>query len=92
MRFEYVGCTEAADHRSGITVTFRAVIGATEFAHVSIDLVVDHQPIGQSVSVPLKPVLELKGVDDWPEIRLYPIVATLAVMAACPTDFVISWT
>jgi hypothetical protein len=56
-----------ANHRSGITATFKAVIGATEFAHVSIDLVVDHQPIGQPVTVLLKPVLELKGIDDWPD-------------------------
>lgn len=78
MKFEYAGCTEVADHRSGITVTFKAVIGATEFAHVSVDLVVDHQPIGRPVTVPLKPVLELKGIDDWPEVRLYPIVDHVA--------------
>jgi hypothetical protein len=30
MTFEYVGCTEVANHRSGITATFKAIIGATE--------------------------------------------------------------
>jgi hypothetical protein len=78
MTFEYVGCTEPADNNAGINVTFKAMLGTTQLAHVSVDVVVDHQPVGHVVTAALTPVLSVTGLNDWPDIQLYPIVDHVA--------------
>jgi hypothetical protein len=78
MTFQYVGSTEPGDNNAGINVTFKAMLGTTQLAHVSVDVVVDHQPIGHVVTAALTPVLEVSDLNDWPEIQLYPIVDHVA--------------
>lgn len=38
----------------------------------------DHQPVGHVVTAALTPVLAVTGLNDWPEIQLYPIVDHVA--------------
>ena len=78
MTFQYVSSTEPGDNNAGINVTFKAMLGTTQLAHVSVDVVVDHQPIGHVVTAALTPVFEVSDLNDWPEIQLYPIVDHVA--------------
>jgi hypothetical protein len=65
-------------HASGAKDVFQALLGGRAYTTVSVDLVV-----GLSTSQPpqearLKPLIDISWPDDWPMVRLYPLVDHIA--------------
>ena len=78
LRFEFLDCKQPALGASGRKVRFNAYIGTIQVIVLGVDLVVDHQPIGKSITRQLEPVIDLDEITVWPKVRLYPIVDHLA--------------
>jgi len=78
LRFDFLDCKQPAPGASGRKVRFNTYVGTTQVIVLGVDLVVDHQPIGQPVTHQLEPVIDIEGVAFWPVVRLYPIVDHLA--------------
>jgi len=70
--------TKPSENHAGITARFGVFVGTGRLTIISVDVVVDHVPIGNTVVAPLTPVLDVRGVEDWPDIQLYPVVDHVA--------------
>lgn len=75
LRFEYRGRTDLAATAT-VRVSFDVLVGTRTEAVVKVDLVARPCPSGDLR--PLKPSVPIDWPDDWPVVRLYPIVAHVA--------------
>jgi hypothetical protein len=78
VRYDYRERTEIMGNRPTTRVSFRILVGPRTEGIVSVDLVV-HSPLhGTPEPRRLKPSVPVEWPDDWPVVKLYPLVAHVA--------------
>ncbi|KOV80440.1 hypothetical protein ADL03_33530 [Nocardia sp. NRRL S-836] len=78
VRYEYRGHTEMTEDRPTTRVSFTILVGLRTEGTVSVDLVV-HSPLhGTPELRRLHPTIPVDWPDDWPVVRLYPLIAHVA--------------
>lgn len=78
VRYDYRGRTEMSENRPTTRVSFNIMVGLRTEGTVSVDLVV-HSPLhGTPELRRLQPSVPVDWPDDWPLVRLYPLIAHVA--------------
>lgn len=78
VRYVYRECTETTENRPTTRVSFNILVGLRTEGTVSVDLVV-HSPLhGTPELRRLRPSVPVDWPDDWPVVKLYPLIAHVA--------------
>ncbi|SDF88626.1 Nucleotidyl transferase AbiEii toxin, Type IV TA system [Lentzea fradiae] len=78
VRYDYRGRTEMTENRPTVRVSFNILVGPRTEGTVSMDLVVHSLLHGTPELRRLQPSVPVDWPDDWPLVRLYPLIAHVA--------------
>lgn len=78
VRYDYRGRSELTENRPTTRVSFNIMVGLRTEGTVSVDLVVQSPLHGTPELRRLQPSVPVDWPDDWPLVRLYPLIAHVA--------------
>uniref|UniRef100_UPI003F49AEE8 nucleotidyl transferase AbiEii/AbiGii toxin family protein n=1 Tax=Actinokineospora sp. CA-119265 TaxID=3239890 RepID=UPI003F49AEE8 len=78
LRFAFYDQGPLDGERHAVRVRFQVYLGLKKLDMISVDLVADHGPHGRPTRRPAGASIPDIGLNDWPDVRLYPVIDHIA--------------